>query len=104
MHATTKATFAPTIVNSAVRDIAGLAATMPMIAAAVAPWALGLTGWVYGAASVLLSALFLMLAFAVAANKATEPKAMGPEKRLFAFSILYLFGLFAALVIDRWMI
>jgi heme o synthase len=29
---------------------------------------------------------------------------MGPEKRLFAFSILYLFGLFAALVADRWMI
>ena len=29
---------------------------------------------------------------------------MGPEKRLFAFSILYLFGLFAALVVDRWLI
>ena len=27
---------------------------------------------------------------------------MTPERRLFAFSILYLFGLFAALVIDRW--
>jgi len=29
---------------------------------------------------------------------------MGPEKRLFAFSILYLFALFAALVIDRWVL
>ncbi len=29
---------------------------------------------------------------------------MGPEKRLFAFSILYLFGLFAALVVDRWVL
>ena len=27
---------------------------------------------------------------------------MKPEKRLFAFSILYLFALFAALVADRW--
>jgi len=27
---------------------------------------------------------------------------MKPERRLFAFSILYLFGLFAALVVDRW--
>jgi protoheme IX farnesyltransferase len=78
--------------------------TLPMIAAAVAPWALGLTGWVYGSASVALNAVFLLLAFAVATNKATESKDMGPEKRLFAFSILYLFGLFAALVVDRWLI
>jgi protoheme IX farnesyltransferase len=28
---------------------------------------------------------------------------MGPEKRLFAFSILYLFALFTALVADRWL-
>jgi heme o synthase len=77
--------------------------TLPMIAAAVAPWLLGLTSWIYGAASVVLNSVFLLLALAVLANKAAEPKAMGPEKRLFAFSILYLFGLFAALVVDRWM-
>jgi protoheme IX farnesyltransferase len=29
---------------------------------------------------------------------------MKPEKRLFAFSILYLFVLFAALVADRWLL
>jgi protoheme IX farnesyltransferase len=78
--------------------------TLPMTAVAVAPWVLGLTGWVYGAASIALNVIFLSLACAVFANKATEPKAMGPEKRLFAFSILYLFGLFAALVVDRWVI
>jgi protoheme IX farnesyltransferase len=76
--------------------------TLPMIVAAIAPWVLGLTGWVYGAASIALNAAFLVLAIGVLANKATEPKQMGPEKRLFTFSILYLFGLFAALVIDRW--
>jgi protoheme IX farnesyltransferase len=74
--------------------------TLPMIVAAIAPWAMGLTGWIYGAASVVLNAVFLFLAFAVLANNATEPKEMGPEKRLFAFSILYLFAIFAALVID----
>jgi protoheme IX farnesyltransferase len=78
--------------------------TLPMIAAAVAPWALGLAGWVYGIVSVILSLIFLTLAFAVFTNKATEPKSMGPEKKLFGFSILYLFGLFAALVVDRWLI
>jgi len=74
--------------------------TLPMIAAAIAPWAMGLTGWIYGIASVALNAVFLFLALAVLANKATEPKDMKPEKRLFAFSILYLFAIFAALVID----
>jgi len=74
--------------------------TMPMIAAAIAPWAMGLTGWIYGIASVVLNAAFLFLAFAVLANRATEPKEMKPEKRLFAFSIVYLFAIFAALVID----
>jgi protoheme IX farnesyltransferase len=78
--------------------------TLPMIAAAVAPWALGLAGWVYGIVSIVLSVIFLTLAFAVFTNKATEPKSMGPEKKLFGFSILYLFGLFAALVVDRWLI
>jgi protoheme IX farnesyltransferase len=27
---------------------------------------------------------------------------MKPEKRLFAFSILYLFAVFGVLVLDRW--
>jgi protoheme IX farnesyltransferase len=78
--------------------------SLPMIAAAVAPWVLDLSGWVYGFASAILSTVFVTLAIAVFANKATEPKDMGPEKRLFGFSILYLFGLFAALVVDRWLI
>jgi protoheme IX farnesyltransferase len=78
--------------------------TLPMIAAAVAPWALGLTGWVYGAVAVALSAAFFGLALQVAANRATEPRQMGPERRLFAFSILYLFCLFAALVADKWLL
>ena len=43
-----------------------------------------------------------LLALPVLANRATEPAGMEPEKRLFGFSILYLFVLFAALVVDRW--
>ena len=78
--------------------------TLPMIVAAVAPWALGLAGWIYGVVAVGLSAAFLILALYVSANRATEPKEMGPEKRLFAFSIIYLFGLFAALVVDKWVL
>ena len=75
--------------------------TLPMIAAALAPWALGLAGWIYGLVSILLNVIFLGLAIAVARNRATEPAGMKPEKKLFGFSILYLFALFAAIVADR---
>jgi protoheme IX farnesyltransferase len=46
--------------------------------------------------------VFLALAVGVLRNRATEPEGMKPEKRLFAFSILYLFILFGAVVADRW--
>jgi protoheme IX farnesyltransferase len=92
--------------------VAGFAATrrqiliysLIMAVAAVAPWPLGLTGWIYGAATAILGLVFIGLAVAVVRNTATEPKMMAPEKRLFAFSILYLFVLFAALVADRWLL
>ena len=77
--------------------------TLPMAAAAVAPWLLGLTGALYGLAALLLSLAFIVLAVPVLNNRATEPQAMGPEKRLFGFSVFYLFALFAALVLDRWL-
>src|SRR3954471_22910934 len=91
--------------------VAGVASTrrqiflysLPMAAAAVAPWPLGLTGPIYGIAASVLSLLFILLAVPVLANRATEPSAMAPEKRLFGYSVLYLFALFGALVADRWL-
>ena len=77
--------------------------TLPMVAAAVAPWPLGLTGAAYGVSAAVLSMVFLVLAVRVAANRATEPAQMGPEKHLFAYSVFYLFALFAVLVADRWL-
>ena len=70
--------------------------------AAILPFALGLTGLIYGVCAAVLNGVFIILAAAVFANRAKEPAGMKPEKRLFAFSILYLFVLFAALVVDRW--
>ena len=75
--------------------------SLPMAACAVAPWLLGLAGPIYGVAAAVLSAFFVFLAFAVLGNKATDPEGMRPEKRLFAFSIAYLFLIFGALVLDR---
>jgi heme O synthase-like polyprenyltransferase len=78
--------------------------TLPMAAAAVAPWPLGLTGPIYGVVAAALSAAFIVLSLPVLANRATDPAGMAPEKRLFGFSVLYLFALFAALVADRWLL
>jgi protoheme IX farnesyltransferase len=75
--------------------------TLPMAAAAVAPWPLGLAGPLYGIAAAALSLAFILLSLRVLANRASDPSGMKPEKQLFAYSILYLFAVFGALVIDR---
>ncbi len=78
--------------------------SFPMGGAAILPFILGDSGWLYGATSMLLSGVFLILAFRVWQNEAIDATAMKPEKQLFAFSILYLFLLFALFAIDRMVI
>jgi protoheme IX farnesyltransferase len=75
--------------------------SLPMAAAAVAPWPLGLAGPFYGIIAAAFSLVFVAIAVEVLLSRAAEPKQMKAEKRLFAFSILYLFGVFGALVADR---
>jgi protoheme IX farnesyltransferase len=50
------------------------------------------------------SALFLALATLVGFRTTAESDLMKPEKRLFAYSIVYLFVLFGALAVDRFLI
>ena len=78
--------------------------SVSVVVATILPFALGLTGLIYGISAAVLNTVFIILAAAVFANRAEDPAGMKPERRLFAFSILYLFGLFAALVVDRWVI
>jgi protoheme IX farnesyltransferase len=101
-YAAAKVPMLPVVAGPAATRRHILLYTLPMIAAAVAPWPLGLAGVIYGVTALILNGVFLALAFAVLANKATEPEGMKPEKRLFAFSIVYLFILFGAVVADRW--
>jgi len=76
--------------------------TIPMAIAAVAPWPLGLTGAIYGGIASVGTAIFAAYAAVVAFRHTRPDDAMKPEKRLFKYSILYLFLLFGALVVDRW--
>ena len=72
-----------------------------LVPIAAAPWFIGGTSFVYGVASLALSLAFLALSVPVAIRQTGANDTMKPEKRLFAFSIIYLFALFAALVADR---
>ena len=75
--------------------------TLPMAIVAILPWALHLTGSIYGIFAGGASLLFAVLALRVGLRRSIVGDAMKPEKQLFAYSILYLFGVFGALAVDR---
>ena len=63
----------------------------------VAPWLLGYAGLIYGIAALVLGAGMIVLALRVR----RETSGHAACKQLFGFSILYLFLLFAMLLVDR---
>ena len=75
--------------------------TLPMAAVAIAPWPLGLTHNLYGVVATLATAFFALLALRVATRRTQPDDTMRPEKRLFAYSIVYLFVIFGAFALDR---
>src|SRR3546814_7180675 len=78
--------------------------TAIMAVAAMVPVLLRLTGLLYGVSALLLTAVFAVLAFQVSVRRESDATKMKPERRLFAYSIFYLFLLFGALVADRWVL
>jgi heme o synthase len=67
-----------------------------LLPVALAPWVLGYAGMVYGASAFVLGAVFLGLALRLKVS-ATEAAA----KMLFGYSVLYLFLIFAVLLVDQ---
>ncbi|WP_295531946.1 heme o synthase [Novosphingobium sp. Chol11] len=65
------------------------------------PWYIGGAGNLYGISALVLSSIFLFYSAQVGLRNAEPGDKMKPEKRLFAYSIFYLFILFGALVVDR---
>ena len=73
--------------------------TMVLVAVAFAPWPLGYFDAAYGVTSLILGSF--MLALAVNVYRRREgTEALRATRRLFAFSIFYLFALFATLLIE----
>ncbi|MGB9044983.1 MAG: heme o synthase [Pseudolabrys sp.] len=72
--------------------------TLILVPLGVAPWAFGYTGALYGITAVMMGAVMVALGWQVL--RETRP-AERASRNLFAFSILYLFLLFAVLLVER---
>jgi protoheme IX farnesyltransferase len=73
--------------------------TIVLVVVAAAPWPLGYFDATYGIVSLILGAG--MLALAIEVYRCRErAKSLRATRKLFAFSILYLFALFATLLVE----
>jgi protoheme IX farnesyltransferase len=70
--------------------------TLMLWPAAVAPWLLGIAGAIYGIAALLLS-----IGFSIAAIRVWRDDGDGSARRMFTYSLLYLFLIFSLLLLDR---
>ena len=73
--------------------------TIVLVAVAAAPWPMGYFDAVYGVSSLVLGAGMLYLAAQVYRRREGKA-AVRAARRLFGFSILYLFALFASLLLE----
>ncbi len=75
--------------------------TMLMVPVTILPWYLGFAGIFYGATSVLLGGGFIWLSFALLRDELSVDENSARAKRVFFFSIFYLFALFAVLGLEN---
>jgi protoheme IX farnesyltransferase len=73
--------------------------TLVLVPVSVAPWLVGHAGPVYGIVAVVTGAIMIALALHVRAERRGAGDVA--SRHLFAFSILYLFLLFAALLVEQ---
>jgi heme o synthase len=72
--------------------------SLALLPISMMPWALGSAGFVYGVIAFVSGMILIGLAFQLSRSGETDRRA---AHRLFAFSISYLFVLFAALLADH---
>ncbi len=88
-------------------NVAGVASTKQQIFAyslvvaplGTAPWLVGIASPAYGVIAAIFGLVFIWFASRVLLMK-DDDKAMVPAKRMFGFSILYLFVIYASLLIE----
>ena len=74
--------------------------TLVLAPVGLSPSLFGFAGLIYGTVAFICGAVMLMLAWRVYRER-TGPAAVAAAKKLFAFSLLYVFVLFAALFADN---
>jgi protoheme IX farnesyltransferase len=72
--------------------------TAILVPLGIAPWLLGFAGALYGITAVAAGAIMMVLGWQVLREQRPAERA---SRNLFAFSILYLFLLFAVLLVER---
>jgi heme o synthase len=72
--------------------------TLILVPLGITPWLFGYTGALYGLTAVVAGAAMVVLSWQVLREKRPSERA---SRNLFAFSILYLFLLFAVLLVER---
>jgi len=72
--------------------------TLVLFAATLLPFVIAMSGWLYLAAAVVLGGRFIGYAFSLWRRYSDSL-----ARRTFRFSITYLAALFAALLIDHWL-
>ncbi len=75
--------------------------TLLMVPVTILPWYLGFAGIVYGVTAAVLGGMFIWLSYALLSDKQSVDENAGSAKRVFLFSIFYLFALFAVLGIEN---
>ena len=85
----------PVVAGKAVTKRQMLFYTVLLMPVALAPTLLGMAGWIYGASSIALGLGFVLAALAVLRSDADAP-----ARRMFGYSLFYLAGHFALLLID----
>lgn len=78
-----------------------MAYAVALLPLTLVPWWIGGTGGIYGWSALALGIVFVALSIKVGVRRSVPGDGMVPEKRLFGYSILYLFVLFGMLVADR---
>src|SRR5690242_8121277 len=79
--------------------------TLLLVPLSLVPWLIGFSGTVYGLAALMLGGGFIASVWRVAADRQDAAGISltkdAPARAAFKYSILYLFGLFAAIAVDR---
>lgn len=85
----------PVVAGEAATKRQMLLYTLLLLPVTLAPFMLGMTGWMYGVSALILSGFFVFTAIRVLQDQTYKS-----ARLMFGYSVFYLFALFLALMID----